>query len=72
MKQCSGRAQDISLYSLPWDVFTYMDGLFALPPIIMEVKNGPILKETMVLEGPILHFHDYGRKSKDDHFGSII
>ena len=34
-----------------------------LPPIVMEVKNGPIGKETIVLDGPILHFHDYGRKS---------
>ena len=34
-----------------------------LPPIIMEVKHGPIVKETIVLDGPILHFHDYGRKS---------
>ena len=32
-----------------------------LPPIIMEVKSGPIVKETIVLDGPILHFHDYGR-----------
>ena len=26
-------------------------------------EHGPIVKETIVLEGPILHFHNCGRKS---------
>ena len=35
---------------------------FTLPPIIMEVENYPKWKETILLEGHIFHFHDYGRK----------
>ena len=35
-----------------------------LSPIIMEVENHPKWKETILLEGPIFHFHDYGRKGK--------
>ncbi len=36
-----------------------------LPPICKWKidEHGPIVKETIVLEGPILHFHDCGRKS---------
>ena len=35
-----------------------------LPPIIYESgKMVLIVKETIVLEGPVLHFHDCGRKS---------
>ena len=37
----------------------YTNGI--LPPII-EVENGPIVSKRIVLEGPILHFHDFGRK----------
>ena len=28
----------------------------------MEVENYPKWKETILLEGPIFDFHDYGRK----------
>ncbi len=43
-------------YFISWTITT-------LSSIIMELENGPIVKETIVLDGPILHFHDYGRKS---------
>ena len=36
---------------------------FTLPPIIMEVENGP-RKETSQSSSPIFHFHDYGRKGR--------
>ena len=40
-----------------------------LPPIIMmEVNNCPIVKETIVLDVAILHFHD-GRKSNREYLG---
>ena len=41
-----------------------------LPSISMEVKNGPIVKETIVSDGPILHFQDNGRKS--NHFTLVF
>ena len=31
---------------------------------MMEVENGYIWKVTILLEGPIFHFHDYGKKCK--------
>ena len=33
-------------------------------PIMMEVENGYIWKVTILLEGPIFHFHDSGKKCK--------
>ena len=42
-----------------------------LPPIIMEVKNDPIVKESFVLGEPISSFHDYG-KSKSYYIVNII
>ena len=35
--------------------------VFTLPPIIMEVENGP-LETKVIFQAPIFHFHDYGRK----------
>ena len=34
-----------------------------LPPIIMEVENSPFGDKPHIFQGPIFHFHDYGRKS---------
>jgi len=34
--------------------------LFTLPPIVMEVENY-LNERKLILEGPIFHFHDYGR-----------
>ena len=38
----------------------------ALSPIIIQVEHGNIWKVTILLEGPIFHFRDYGRKDKNN------
>ncbi len=37
---------------------------YTLPPIIMEVENGPQKETKVIFQAPIFHFHDYGRKSR--------
>ena len=39
-----------------------------LPPIIMEMENGPLGDKPVIFEDPIFHFHDYGRKGKPSGF----
>ena len=43
--------------------FFFKSFVFTLSPIIMEVENHQIERK-LILEGPIFHFHDYGRKGK--------
>ena len=43
---------------------------FTLSPIIMvQWKIGPLNERKLILEGPIFHFHDYGRKG--NYFGEF-
>ncbi len=49
---------------------TFPMELNTLPPIIMEVENGYIWKVTILLEGPIFDFHDYGRKCNTLRFST--
>ena len=32
-------------------------------PTILEVENGPFGDESLIFQGPIFHFHDYGKKT---------